>query len=193
MNENIKILIIEDNIDLVDMYRVKFEHEGFHFSSALDGEQGLMKAIEEKPDVILLDILMPNMDGWEVMRAIRNNTSLASKILVMSNLGQQDQIDKAYQLGACGYIIKANNTPTEVVEKVKELLNATAKEVYKLRLVPDTYDYTNFMAKAPDPAKASTCSSCFGDVILELVPNEGKQPGKWWHAHFVCSKCGEQF
>lgn len=193
MDTQTKILIIEDNLDLVDMYRVKFEREGFQMSYAVNGEEGLMKAIELKPDVILLDILMPNMDGWEVMRAIRNNTSLSSKILVMSNLGQQDQIDKAYQLGACGYLIKANNTPSQVLEKVKELLKTTNREAYKVQITPDSYDYTSFMESTPDPAKASTCPSCFGDVIMEITPNETKQPGKWWNAHFICSKCGEQF
>lgn len=116
------ILIIEDNQDLVEMYRLKLSLEGFHVETATDGEQGILKAVEAKPDMILLDILMPNMNGFEVLKALRNNTQLTTKIIVLSNLGQYENIKEAKDLGATEYMVKANTTPTMVVTKIKDLL-----------------------------------------------------------------------
>jgi DNA-binding response OmpR family regulator len=117
-----KILIIEDNADLVEMYDLKFNHEGFNVHTATDGEKGILAAVEHKPDVILLDLLMPNMDGFQVLKAIRDNTGLEAKIIVLSNLGQQDQIQRAFDLGATEYLVKANYQPSEVVTKVRDML-----------------------------------------------------------------------
>lgn len=116
------VLIIEDNQDLVEMYRLKLSLEGFHVETATDGEQGILKAVEAKPDMILLDILMPNMNGFEVLKALKNNTKLDTKIIVLSNLGQYENIKEAKDLGATEYMVKANTTPTMVVAKIKELL-----------------------------------------------------------------------
>jgi two-component system alkaline phosphatase synthesis response regulator PhoP len=116
-------MIIEDNIELSEQYKLKLEHAGFYVITALDGEQGLLSAAEERPDVILLDILMPNMDGFEVLRAIKNNTSLNSIIMIVSNLSGPEQFQKAKDLGADDYLVKADVTPSFVVEKIKMLLH----------------------------------------------------------------------
>jgi DNA-binding response OmpR family regulator len=193
MNTQARILIIEDNLELVDMYRVKFEREGFEVDSTLNGEQGILKAVDFKPDIILLDILMPNMDGWQVLSTIRDNTSLQAKIIILSNLGQQELIDKAFQLGASAYLIKANHTPSKVVEKVRDFLQDTTSRNYLLKLAPQSYDYDQFMSTTPDAVKASTCPSCFGDVVLNFVQDKRETDGTWWKARFICSKCGEKF
>lgn len=124
------VLIIEDNQDLIEMYRLKLSLEGFRVETALDGEQGILKAVEAKPDMILLDILMPNMNGFEVLKALKHNSRLETKIIVLSNLGQYENIREAKELGATEYMVKANTTPTMVVAKIKELLGmeVTPKE-----------------------------------------------------------------
>lgn len=124
------VLIIEDNQDLVEMYRLKLSLEGFRVETATDGEQGILKAVEAKPDLILLDILMPNMNGFEVLKALKHNSKIDSKIIVLSNLGQYENIREAKELGATEYMVKANTTPTMVVAKIKELLglSQTPKE-----------------------------------------------------------------
>jgi len=116
------ILLIEDNLDLVEIYKIKFANEGFRVLSATDGEEGILKVVQEKPDIVLLDILMPNMNGFEVLNAIKKNTSMDVKIIVLSNLSQQDQINKALELGAAYYMVKSNHNPNEIVAKIKELL-----------------------------------------------------------------------
>lgn len=123
-----KVLIIEDNLDILEMYQMKFTNEGFDVQIAADGEKGILAAVDFKPDIILLDLLMPNMDGFQVLKAIRENTGLTVKIVVLSNLGQQDQIQKAFQLGATEYMVKANYQPSEVVQKVRDMLGLKAPE-----------------------------------------------------------------
>lgn len=118
-----KVLIIEDNVALSEQYKLKLEHEGFYVITAPDGEQGILIAADEKPDLILLDILMPNMDGYEVLKAIRDNTSLASIILIVSNLSGPEQLAKTKELGATDYMVKADVTPALVADKVKQLLH----------------------------------------------------------------------
>ncbi len=126
------ILIIEDNQDLVEMYRLKLSLEGFRVETAFDGEQGLLRAVECKPAMILLDILMPNMNGFEVLKALKNNSKIESKIIVLSNLGQYENIREAKSLGATEYLVKANTTPTMVVSKIKEILGLVETPKEKL-------------------------------------------------------------
>jgi len=118
-----KVLIIEDNGDLLEQYKLKLEHEGFLVITATDGEDGLLVAADERPDVILLDILMPNMNGFDVLRGIKNNTTLKTIIIIISNLSDEDQIKKAKELGALDYFVKSDVTPDIVVKKVKSLFS----------------------------------------------------------------------
>lgn len=142
------VLIIEDNPDLVEMYKLKLGIDGFRVEVALDGEQGILKAVEVTPDVILLDILMPNMNGFEVLKALKNNTKLTTKIIVLSNLGQNENIKEAKDLGATEYMIKANTTPTMVVEKIKEILGMASNAAAPVQATPvENGDKDNIIAE----------------------------------------------
>lgn len=128
MSNNPKILIIEDNQDLNDMFKIAFEAEGFDVEIALEGLTGVTKAVEFKPDVILLDIMMPQMDGFETLEAIRKNTSLDTVIIINSNLEDDKKVLQAKQMGALDYLKKAEYTPMETVDKVKGFLEMTQKQ-----------------------------------------------------------------
>lgn len=120
-----KVLIVDDDTFLLDMYSVKFREEGFVVVPALGSIDALEKLEEgENPDIMLLDVVMPAMDGFELLTKI-NADKLAenAKVIFLSNLGQQSDIDKGKQLGADGYIVKANATPSEVVEQVIKLFS----------------------------------------------------------------------
>ena len=118
-----RILIIEDDPFLSDIYLTKFRGVGFEVDVARDGQEGLGMAKEKNPDIILLDIVMPHMDGFAVLRALRSDASLAKiKIILLTNLGQQEDVEKGIKEGADDYIIKAHFTPTEVLAKVQEVL-----------------------------------------------------------------------
>lgn len=118
------VLIIEDDDFLFDMYKTRFEIDDFEVKSAHDGEAGL-KMLNDglKPDIILLDIVMPKMDGIEVLSNIKNIGNCKDvPVVMLTNLGQKEEIDRALKIGAVDYFVKANFTPSEVVAKVKNIL-----------------------------------------------------------------------
>lgn len=120
-----KILIVDDDLFLLDMYAMKFREEGFAVEVAHGAAEALVKleSHEIEPEVILSDILMPEMDGFEFLRKLKEKSLLYRfKIIILSNLGQKEEIEMGMDLGAKDYIVKAHHTPTEVVEKVKKLL-----------------------------------------------------------------------
>jgi len=124
MSENKKkILLVEDDKFLSEMYSTKLTESGFDVETAFDGEEGLKKAENFQPDLILLDIVLPKKDGFEVLKELKAKEKL-SKIFViaLTNLGQKEEVQKGFDLGANDYIIKAHFTPTEVVAKAKKLL-----------------------------------------------------------------------
>ncbi len=124
MEDKKKILIVDDDMFLLDMYAMKFGQNNFEVHTADRGA----KAIEQlsaglSPEVILMDVIMPEMDGFQMLGKI-NEGKLAEKAIkiILSNKGQQSDIDQGMSLGASGYIVKANATPAEVVSKVLEIL-----------------------------------------------------------------------
>jgi len=123
-----RILLIEDDSFLVEMYTTKFELEGFEVISAEDGKKGLDLALQEKPEIILLDILMPKMDGFAVLEALKKDkTTLNIPVVLLTNLGQKDDVKKGFEKGAVGYLIKAHFMPSEVVDKIKKILKESKK------------------------------------------------------------------
>ncbi len=117
-----KILIVDDTKDLVELYQLTFEAEGFDVEGAFDGLEGITKAIEFQPDIILLDIMMPQMDGYEFMKAIKKNSSLDVPIIINSNINSAQDIEQAKKEGASLYLPKADYDPDQVVEEVKKFL-----------------------------------------------------------------------
>jgi DNA-binding response OmpR family regulator len=118
-----KILIIEDDEFLRQLISKKISSEGFEVSSAIDGTDGIEKVKNEMPDLILLDLLLPTTDGYEVLSKIKaDNATKAIPVIILSNLGQQDEINKAMKLGAIDFLVKAQLTPEEIVEKAKNIL-----------------------------------------------------------------------
>jgi len=114
-----KILIIEDDKFLRELIVRKLKKEGFGIIEAIDGEEGLKK-IEEKPDLILLDLILPGIDGFEVLSKMKEDLTFSSiPVIILSNLGQKNDIEKGLKLGAVDYLIKAHFTPKGIVEKIK--------------------------------------------------------------------------
>lgn len=116
-----KILIIDDDEFLLDIYSIKFKEGGFDVEAVKSGKEAISRAIEFKPDVVLIDLVMPNMDGFETIKLLKEKMGDSAKIIALSNLDQKENIDKALLLGADDYIIKAEFTPSQVLEKVKKI------------------------------------------------------------------------
>ena len=123
-DQKTKVLIIEDEEMLVNMYISKFKKEGYLTEKATNGRVGLEQAKNIKPDIILLDIMMPEIDGFMVLKNLKADTDTKNiPVIMLTNLGQEEDIKKGNQLGATDYLIKANLTPAQVVEKVKKTLD----------------------------------------------------------------------
>lgn len=116
-----KILLIDDDPFIVEMYVLKFKDERFAIEVARDGAEGIKKAAAFLPDAILLDIVMPGMDGFQALQELRK-AGRPYKIILLTNLGQKEDVDRGIALGADDYVVKAHFTPSEVVAKVKKVL-----------------------------------------------------------------------
>lgn len=118
-----KIAIIEDDITISQMYRMKFEADGFEVQTADNGKTGLELAEKMRPDIILLDIRMPEMNGDEVLKRIRaTDWGKHVPVLVLTNLGEEEAPASLKSLGVEAYIVKADFTPRQVTERVKQVL-----------------------------------------------------------------------
>jgi two-component system phosphate regulon response regulator PhoB len=118
-----KVMIVEDDEFLRSLTAKRLEKEGYEVAVAVDGESANGIAVENKPDLILLDLLLPGVDGFEVLKRARaNDITKNTPIIVFSNLGQREDIEKAKGLGANDFLIKANFTLDDVVEKINTTL-----------------------------------------------------------------------
>ncbi len=115
-----KIILIEDDPLLIDIYRTKLESAGFAVSIVNDGEKAIGAVESESPDAVLLDIVLPKIDGWEILKGIKAKDKNI-KVIVLSNLGQKEEVEKGFALGAEKYLIKANFTPSDVVAEIEKL------------------------------------------------------------------------
>jgi len=114
-----KILIIEDDKFLRELISQKLLKEGYDIIEATDGEKGIENANKEKPDLVLLDLILPGIDGFEVLAKLKADPKLSDiPVIILSNLGQKTDIEKGIEMGAVDYLIKAHFTPGEIVEKI---------------------------------------------------------------------------
>ena len=115
------ILLAEDDAMISTMYKTKFEQAGFDVLIADNGADGLELALTNKPDLILLDIIMPQLDGFAVLERLKMSSKTKSiPVILLTNLGTEEDIQKGQELGAKDYLVKANLTPAEVLDKVKK-------------------------------------------------------------------------
>jgi len=127
-----KVLIIDDDRLLVTMYEQKFRKDGLEVITALNGGDGLKKIKEEKPALVLLDIMMPKMNGLEVLGEVKKDPEIKNiPVILLTNLARdsgEEDIEKGLELGAVTYLVKSQLRPSQVVVKVKEILAATKRD-----------------------------------------------------------------
>jgi len=117
-----KILIVEDDQFLMDIYANKLREEGFEVEEATNGEMAFEKLRESQPDLILLDIILPMREGFEILKEIKQDEKLKNlPIIIISNLSQREDIKKGLSLGAVKYLVKADYTPAQIVKEIKKI------------------------------------------------------------------------
>lgn len=117
------ILLVEDDPFLIDIYTTKLKNSGFSVKTATDGEECLDKIKMVMPDLLLLDIVLPGMDGWGVLKNIKKDEKFKDlKVVILSNLGQKEEVEEGIKLGAIKYLIKSQYTPSQVVNEIKKII-----------------------------------------------------------------------
>lgn len=118
-----KILIIEDDEFIRELVKRKLRKEDFEILEVVEGEKGITKIKEEKPDLILLDIILPGIDGFEVLTRIKQDPATSQiPVIILSNLGEKKEVEKGLKLGAADYLVKAHFSIAEVLQKIKTTL-----------------------------------------------------------------------
>jgi DNA-binding response OmpR family regulator len=120
-----KVLLVEDDSMIVKMYQRKLTSAGFNLAIAFNGEEGLAAIAKERPDIILLDIMMPKMNGLDMLKIVKSDALFKDiPVIVLTNLGdRQEDVQKCREMGADDYLVKANVSLNEMVERTKNVLN----------------------------------------------------------------------
>jgi DNA-binding response OmpR family regulator len=192
-----KILIIEDDASFRRVYRDMLETAGYHVLVAENGELGWDLAKAEKPDLIMLDLVLPGLHGFEILKYVRADAETKNiPVLITTALGEQDDIRKGLDLGASDYMVKGFFTPREILGKIRAVFTqAEARKgapSYKLSINDVKADVVQLKKDIGQPSFFN-CPQCKGDVLMELIPDYSKTDSHWYLAHFVCTKCQKTF
>lgn len=123
-NKKINVLLVEDDVFLSKMYQAKLDIAGFNVAATFNGEDGLAMAQKNLPGIILLDIILPKMDGYQVLKQLKKVEATKNiPVILLTNMGQKEDIDRGLALGAVDYLIKAYFTPAEVVKKIQKVIS----------------------------------------------------------------------
>ena len=196
------ILIIEDHPMTLDVFRTKLEIEGYDVHLASDGRVGLDKALTINPDLVLLDLMLPRLNGLEVLSELRKNPkTVKTPIIILSNWEDDKDIKKGLELGANDFLLKSQITPKEVVGKIKGLLptRSTEDEFISIPIryhvkIQTAQDGASQLAKDYKFNEEFTCPKCNSLIILDLMPDEAfTGSGHRFSAQFVCCNCSEMY
>lgn len=189
-----KVLLVEDSNSVLQMYRNKLVIEQFNVLTASNGMEAIKVLSQEVPDLILLDLMMPIMDGYKVLQVIKTDPRLSGvPVLVFSAKGQPDEVEKALNLGAAGYIVKSTTKPNEVVDKIRKVLESRPKEQavsnYSIEIKDDVYD----AKKLSNDFNLNNfrCASCQAPMLLNLIPDFSHDT-PWFSGKFYCPRCTKQ-
>lgn len=204
------ILVVEDTEVLRRMYSDRLESDGYAVLSAADGVEALSVLRTHTPDLILLDLIMPRMSGLEVLDLIKRDPRLRGvPVLILSNLGQEDDINRGIEMGAADYLIKNDARPNDVSVRITQELNAVAEvesettestgdapacpsggSAYQLMVRDHEADADRFVSEK-GLSRRLWCPVCEIELVVELVPKTNSQG--WYDAHLTCPKCYREF
>jgi CheY-like chemotaxis protein len=178
-----KILVVDDDDIIRETYLQIFQQKGFETTGAKDGVEGIDLATKEKFDVILTGIIMPRMDGFQLISALRENIDTKDiPVAIISHLGREEDRKKAKEMGIENFIVQGSITPREIADKMKSLISAGT--AFQIDFDPSSWDAPALSKKMGIPN--FQCPNCQNKMILELTP---KADGKDFEASFKCPKC----
>ena len=199
MNKDAKgtILIIDDSVTLRTIYKSVLEKEGYKVLVADDGEKGWAMVQSEKPQLVLLDLMLPKLHGFDILRNIRaDDTTKKIPVIVLSSQGNPADVQKAIQLGANDSMVKGSHSPREVLAKIQKLMPAadTPKQPHRYRLsVHEGKLDASTLQQDIGLTEPFRCRHCDSSMVLELLPDDSRADGYWFKAHFACPNCNTAF
>ncbi len=186
-----KILLVEDSKVVQQMYRSKLVLEQFAVLTADNGMEAIKVLSQEIPDIILLDLMLPVMDGYKVLQVIKTDPKLSDiPVLVFSAKGQPEEVEKALNLGAAGYIVKATTKPNEVIEQIRKVLSQKPKVLNIIHYIVEIKEDTRDAKKLVLDFNLNNlkCQKCQEPLLLELIPDFSHET-PWFSGRFFCPKC----
>lgn len=204
---NQTILIVEDQPGFRRIYRDVLKAEGYEVLEAEDGGTGWAMAKERKPSLVLLDLGLPVLDGFEVLKKIRGDAETRSlPVIIFSVLGEQKDIARGIELGANDYTVKGFYTPRQILAKIKDLLDNLSKSeshpqegpapvkqsAFQVRMTSDWGEEPRFCAEL-GLALGHPCPHCNTEMVLELIPDYQRTEGHWFSGHLTCTICKKSF
>lgn len=191
-----RILIVEDTELLRRMYRDRLVQDGYDVADVADGLSALALMRERSFDLLLLDLIMPRMGGLQVLEAVKQDPRTKdTPVLVLTNLGEEETIERAVALGAIDYLIKNETRPAAISDKVKLVLASFAKadsgdETFVIYPDQSRGDVDAFVTQA-GLKRRLWCPACESELAFEFIP-DAKRPG-WYQARVICPSCGKAY
>ncbi len=188
-----KIILVEDDQFLLKMYKSKLEMEGYVVITCTNGAECLQMLSREKPQLIITDLLMPVMNGFQLLQTLRQNPEFSRiPVIVLSSRGLPQEIEKAISLGAKDYMVKTSITMKEMAQKIKKVLEQSTAALplyhYKVAIKETLFDAPKLAADF-NMDRLFRCQKCGGPIILDLVRDTTREKA-WFVGHFVCQNCG---
>jgi DNA-binding response OmpR family regulator len=187
-----KILIIEDEASFRCFYRDMLEAAGYDILEAEDGEAGWALAKSEKPDLILLDLVLPKLGGFEILRSVRGYSETKGiPVIIMSALGRQEDIWEGFSLGANEYLQKGLFSSRRVLAEVRSAIERAERKAdaaYKLAIGEARTGAERLKADT-GMMELFSCPHCEGELLLALNPDLTRTDRHWFSSYFICSKC----
>lgn len=185
-DKKIKILLVDDDEPVVSMYEEVFKEEGFEIEKAWDGLEGLDKASKNPPNVIFTGIVMPRMDGFQLIEALSKNVATANiPVVISSHMGRKEDQIRAKEMGVRDFIVRGMVTPREAAERIRAVLGST---VYNLKIVPGEADASK-MAKDLHFSETFKCDHCGADLVFSVSPTNFES--REFSGRLLCSNCGK--
>lgn len=185
------VLIVEDDMLFQSAYLAHLREHGYQVRLASDGEEALREIESSPPDLVLLDLVLPRLSGYEVLSRVRANPALAKvPVIVLTNKGEPEDIKRGMELGADDYLIKIVAHPREVLWKIRQALAERAGEPTPMRVAIrerelDAAKLAEAAGRPPD----LRCAKCGGRLLLELLPRSDRP--EWFEARLTCPRCGK--
>lgn len=188
MNKNkIKILIVDDDETTRTMYAEVFRKHDFEVEEAADGVEGLDRATKNVPDVIFTGIIMPRMDGFALIDALKKNVVTSNvPVVISSHMGREEDKNRAREMGVKDFITRDFVTPNQAVERIMAIFKAD--EEYRLKFSPSELDAAK-LAKDMNFRENFQCANCGGQLALAVKLRDAET--KEYSAKFICPRCNQ--